>query len=77
MTNDARTPIRQPTLFRPLVISVSGTDQASADRIPDEAGDFMDIQFAHDAGSMGFGCLGANVQKACTLFGRLALSNEL
>src|SRR5260370_38827171 len=55
----------------------SGTDQAPADRVPDQHGGFMDIELFHDAGSVGFRRFRDDVQKTRALLGRLAFGNQL
>ena len=52
-------------------------DEPDPNRIPDEAGGFMDIQFLHDSSPMRLGGLDADAQEFGGFLGGLPFGNEL
>src|SRR5437764_1515435 len=56
---------------------VSGLDQALADRVTDQAGDIVHVQFLHHARAVELGGLGRDREQRGDLFRRLSLGDEL
>ncbi len=52
-------------------------NDSPADRVPDQPGGFVNVQFLHDPGPVGFRGLGADVQQSGRYLRRLAFCNQL